>query len=124
MRYMFYGCRKITELKLGDWNTFNVTDMFGSFGWCDKLTELDLSSFDTTNATDMTQMFTGSQNINTTLTIRNSSTIYNGMFVGDTATAEGSQITLNYTNATSSLVDDMIASKPSNSNVVKGSLVA
>ena len=38
----------------------------------------------------------------------------------DVATKSGSKITVNYTSATSSLVDKMIATKSSNSNVVKG----
>ena len=40
------------------------------------------------------------------------------------ATSTGAQITVNYTKDTSSLVDSMIETKSSNSNVVKGSLVA
>ncbi len=37
---------------------------------------------------------------------------------------DGAQITVNYTNEASSIVDDMISTKPSSSNVVKGSLVS
>jgi hypothetical protein len=36
------------------------------------------------------------------------------------ATKTGSKMTVNYTSATSSLVDSMIATKSSSSNVVKG----
>ena len=39
------------------------------------------------------------------------------------ADKENAQITLNYTEATSSIVDQMIASKPANSNVVKGTQI-
>ena len=39
---------------------------------------------------------------------------------GSVATKTGSKITVNYTSATSSLVDQMIATKSDDSNVVKG----
>jgi hypothetical protein len=58
----------------------------------------------------------------TSITIKNpNTTSYSNMF-GSVATKTGSQITVNYTSATSSLVDQMIATKSSNSNVVKGVL--
>ena len=36
------------------------------------------------------------------------------------ATASGAKITVNYTSSASTIVDSMIATKSSNSNVVKG----
>jgi hypothetical protein len=47
---------------------------------------------------------------------------YSSMFEG-VAIQPGSQITVNYTSETEALVDKMIATKSSNSNVVKGKLV-
>jgi hypothetical protein len=75
----------------------------------------------------MTQMFldTGykSTKLNTSITIKNPNiTSYSSMFSG-IATKEGSQITVNYTSKTSSLVDKMIATKTEGANVVKGDLV-
>ena len=72
----------------------------------------------------MSRMFyqTGynSTKLNTSITIRNPNTTdYSDMF-NNVATKTGSKITVNYTSATSSLVDQMIATKSSNSNVVKG----
>ena len=40
------------------------------------------------------------------------------------ATDSNAQITVNYTNDNSTLVDQMIATKSVNSNVVKGSLIS
>ena len=85
---------------------------------------LDLSNLDTSNVTNMRNMFwsagSNSNKFETTMTIRNPNTsMYTGMFKYAT-TKTGSKITLNYTSATSSLVDKMIATKSSNSNVVKG----
>ncbi len=45
------------------------------------------------------------------------------MFAYNAVTEPGSKIVLNYTNETSSLVDEIIASKPENANVVKGELI-
>jgi len=122
---MFNACYKLTKINFENWNTVNLTSMNGMFYDCMLLTELDLSGFDTTNVTDMTNLFHCASNIKTTLTIKNSNTTYENMFGKNSwhaATSEGAQIILNYTNDTSSLVDNMIASKPANSNVEKGIL--
>ena len=71
----------------------------------------------------MVYMFRSCSNLNTTITIKNSNTTYTNIFY-NTATAEGAKITVNYINDTSSLVDNMIATKPNNSNVVKGVLIS
>jgi len=76
----------------------------------------------------MNQMFFGASKISTTLTIRNINTTHDLMFYGAATTknTEGnyiSSITINYTPDTSELVENIISSKPSNSNIVKGNLV-
>jgi hypothetical protein len=43
---------------------------------------------------------------------------------GNAATVSGAKITVDYTSETSDLVDSMIATKSTNSNVVKGSLIS
>jgi hypothetical protein len=63
-----------------------------------------------------------STKLNTSITIKNPNTTYYKMFYG-VVTKEGSQITVNYTSKTSSLVDKMIATKTEGANVVKGDLV-
>ena len=114
-------------LDVGNFDTSNVTDMgsmFDSTGYNSTLFTLDVSNFDTSNVTDMSSMFreTGynSTKLNTSITIRNPNTTeYTNMFQ-EVATKTGSQITVNYTSETGDLVDRMIATKWSNSNVIKG----
>ena len=62
-------------------------------------------------------------NITLTITIKNiNTTDYELMFL-DAAINGAAKIVVNYTTSTSSLVDQMIATKSGTSNVVKGSLV-
>ena len=69
-------------------------------------------------------MFTDCGKLTTTINIMNPNvTSYSDMFK-NAATVEGSQIKENYITETSDLVDQMIATKSSNSNVVKGELIS
>ena len=133
MEWMFRSCASLIELDLSSFETGKVTTMYLMFAQCSSLTSLDLSNFDTRNVTNMNNMFSYSGKVVTTITIRNANTTYNAMFE-QAATAEGAQIIVNYigddttttdiNESTESLVDAMIATKPTNSNVVKGELVA
>ncbi len=123
MGNMFRDTKSMTNLDLSTFDTSKVTDMGYMFYHMNNLTNLDLSSFDTSLVTDMSSMFYEDSKVVTTLTIRNKDVNYTYMFNG-AATEEGSQITLNYTEDTESVVDEMIASKPERSNVVKGVLVS
>ena len=94
------------------------------FKGCSALENLDLSSFDTSSVTNTEYMFNGCSQLTTTITITNPNlTGYNAMFT-DASTIEGTNITVNYIESTSNLVDLLIATKSSNSNVVKGTLVS
>ena len=124
MNGMFYKCISLTNLDLSSFNTSNVTNMWSMFYFCIKLKSLNLSSFDTSKVTNMYSMFYNCSNLTTVITIKNSNVSnYSGMF-DSAATEAGAQITVNYTSATSDLVDQMIATKASTSNVAKGSLVS
>lgn len=58
MTGMFYNCRKLADLKLGDtFNVSSVVSMDEMFGNCIALRALDLSSFDTPRLTSMNRMF-------------------------------------------------------------------
>ena len=59
MMYMFYGCSSLTSLDLGDsFDTSSVTYMGRMFEGCTSLTSLDLGDdFDTSKVTDMDSMF-------------------------------------------------------------------
>ncbi len=90
------------------------------FSSCSSLTSLDLSSFNTSQVTNMRDMFYNCPKLTTTINIMNANvTDYTGMFVY-AATSSNAKITVNYIAAASTLVDNMIATKSSNSNVVRG----
>ena len=120
MSSMFEKCTSLVNLNLSNFNTSNVTSMGNMFDSCSSLTELDLSNFNTSNVTKMVNMFYDCSKLTTIINIMNSNvTYYTNMFY-NAATASGSKITVNYIAAASTLVDNMIATKSSNSNVVKG----
>ena len=120
MSGMFVLCSSLTTLDLSSFNTSNVTAMYNMFSDCSSLTNLDLSNFNTSNVTRMFGMFQSCFRLTTTINIMCVNvTDYSKMFY-NAATNSGSQITVNYIADASTLVDNMIATKSSNSNVVKG----
>lgn len=64
MHWMFQGCYVLTSLDLSGFNTDNVTDMSGMFGYY-RLPTLDLSSFNTAKVKDMSYMFCYSPDLTT-----------------------------------------------------------
>ena len=120
MNGMFSGCSSLTSLDLSSFNTAKVTDMSYMFTECSSLERLDLSNFNTSNITYMSEAFSECSSLTTKINIMNSNvTEYDNMF-SNAATKSGSQITVNYIADASTLVDNMIATKSENSNVVKG----
>ena len=120
MHNMFTGCSSLTVLDLSNFNTSNVTDMGNMFYLCSSLINLNLDNFNTSNVTDMSGMFYFCSNLTTTINIMNANvTNYTDMF-SVAATNSGAIITVNYIADASDLVDSMIATKSSDSNVVKG----
>ena len=123
MSFMFYNCSSLISLDLSSFNTSNVKKMMEMFSRCSSLTSLDLSNFNTSKVTDMTQMFYSCINVQTQITIRGEITYIYNMFL-NAATKPDAIITVNYTSSSlSPLVDRMIATKSSNSNVVKGNQI-
>ena len=123
MRSMFNNCSSLTSLDLSSFNTSGVTNMESMFEKCSSLKGLNLSNFNTSKVTDMIYMFNGCQKLQTTINIMNANvTYYIGMFEY-AATASDAKITVNYIADASTLVDNMIATKSSNSNVVKGNQI-
>ena len=120
MSAIFAGCSSLTSLNLSSFNTANVTNMVHD---CSSLTSLDLSSFNTAKVTNVYGMFYKCESLTTTINIMNVNTSYSMTFY-NAATASGSKITVNYIAAASTLVDKMIATKSSNSNVVKGNIIS
>lgn len=122
MLFMFYGCNKLNVIDVSNFNTSKVTNMYYMFGNCNNLTNLDLSNFDISKVTDMRGMFNWCSNLTTTININGKPSKYAGIFQG-AATSEGAEITVNYTSDNESLVDALIATKSTNSHIVKGSLI-
>ena len=54
---LFYGCSSVTNINLSNFNTNNVTDMYGMFNDCSSLTNINLSNFNTNNVYNMGFMF-------------------------------------------------------------------
>ena len=138
---------------LSSWDTskvYNMTNMFDNAGTHSITWGIgDLSNWDTSKATstllqmfasagrysttwnsigtlkvyahDLTNMFIYNENAKAVLEIRVKPTAYTNIFL-KSATNQGSGITVNYTSAVTN-IDNIIATKSSNSNVVKGSVV-
>lgn len=123
MSYMFSSCSGLTSLNVSHFDTSKVTDMSSMFSECSSLTSLDLSSFEMFNVAKTRFMFDSCSNLTTAITISNPSTTdYNKMF-NNAATNGSAKITVNYMESTSNLVDQMIATKSTGSNVVKGTKI-
>ena len=122
MGSMFRNCSSLTNLDLSSFNTSNVTDMSDMFYYCSSLTSLDLSNFDTSKVNNMSYMFSSCNKLQTQINIMNNNIdAYNYSYMfNSAATDPNAKITVNYIAAASTLVDSMIATKSSNSNVVKG----
>ncbi len=123
MSSMFGYCNHLSSLDLSHFDTKKVTNMSYMFEGCKSLTSLDVSNFDTGNVTEMSSMFLRCQNLITTIVIKGTKCKYYLNIFLYAATADGAKITVNYTEDASELVDQMIATKSSNSNVIKGSVV-
>ncbi len=130
MLAMFQGSVALTSLDLRGFDTSSVTTMQAMFGGIDAtgnmhLKEIKVSDkFVTTNVTNMLELFRFCAYLKFTINITgNNVTNYTKMFLR-AATDPSSLITVNYTAETEALVDNMIATADSGSNVVKGSLIS
>ena len=128
MSQMFCYCKSLTNLDLSSFNTANVTNMGGMFYDCSSLEKLNLSNFDTSKVEIYYQysnsIFQLCLKLQTEITIMNPNVTeenYKNMF-DRAATDPNAKIIVNYTAETETLVDNMIKTKSSNSNVVKGIL--
>lgn len=124
MKSMFQGCNVVTSLDVTNFDTSNVTDMANMFYHCDVLANLDVSGFDFGKVTDVTLMFYRNAPLSTTINMNGTNiTAYSSMF--SRAANDGTaQIIVNYTAENSDLVDLLIATKSSASNIVKGTLIS
>lgn len=64
MTYMFYLCNNLSYITgLGNFNTGNVTSMFGMFSYCYPMERFDISGFDTSKVKNMMYLFVGNRNL-------------------------------------------------------------
>lgn len=119
MSYMFYYCSSLKELDITNFNTANVKGTVYMFRECTSLLKLDLSNFSTINLKETYCMFYNCNSLSTEITIMNPNTNCNSIFAL-AATNENAKIIVNYTEETSTLVDNIITNKNENSNIVKG----
>ena len=122
MENMFYGCSSLTNLDISNFNTSKVTSMKNMFYGCSSLIELDLSKFNTSNVTNMEYMFYNCSKVQTEINIMSSNITYTNMFV-NASLDSNAKIIVNYISDASTLVNNMIATKSSSSNVVKGNQI-
>ena len=120
-----YYAKTINLGDLSNWDTSNVTSMdhmfWGIGGTNTKIIIGDISKWNLSSLDNMQSMFGGCSNCNLTITLRRNPSNYSGAFSG-AATTPGAKITVNYTKDVTD-IDKIIATKSSNSNVVKGRLV-
>ena len=82
------------------------------------------NNFNTSKVTNMEYMFYKCESLTTTINIMNANVSnYTNMFF-KAATASDSKITVNYIADASTLVDNMIATKAYDSNVIKGNIIS
>ena len=131
MGSMFQNCSSLTSLNLSSFNTSNTTAMYYMFQNCSSLTSMDLSSFNTSRLILLNNMFYGCSKLTTTINLMNTDISKYSYIFTAAATDSNAQITVNYIadldiiaeGETKSLIDNIIAAKWSNSNVIKGSII-
>ncbi|MBQ3469033.1 MAG: BspA family leucine-rich repeat surface protein [Bacilli bacterium] len=123
MASMFYYNSTLTSLEpLKKWNTSNVTNMANTFRGCQKLESVEgIDQWDLRKVASTTSMFQAASKISGTIKLSKRPTSYGDMF-RDAATAEGSELIVNYTSDVTN-IDNLINTKSSNSHVTKGELV-
>ena len=124
MTALFLQCSNLTSISaLSNWNVSHLENMSAMFYNCSSLANINaLSSWNTSSLTIMDATFCGCSNASGTVQILGNPTNYSATFMGS-ATAQGAQITVNY-GANTSNIDNIIATKSNDSNVVKGQQVS
>ena len=124
MDYLFENCTKLKNVDVANLDFSAGPNINGMFSSCYELEHLDVDTFDITGAITADGLFSYSYKLNTKVKITSPTvTSYRQMF-NKTSTEDGAQITFDYSSSTSSLVDNMIATKSADSNVIKGSLLS
>lgn len=118
MADMFKGCSSLVGANLTYFNTSKVTTMSGMFDGCTALKTVTAATLNTSSLVDTSYMFRDAINVSVTMTISsNKITKYTDMFK-NAATSSTASIVLNpATEDIRPLVQNMVNTKSSNSNV-------
>lgn len=120
---LFLGMSNLKSIPgIENFDSSDIENFAALFNGCSSLEEIDLSKWDFSNAKNTSSMFYNASNIKTEITINSHIEGYGSMFTG-AATTPSSQIIVNYTQEAADIIDDMIATKSENSNVIKGRLI-
>lgn len=65
LEYMFYCCTQLKSIDTSNWDTINVTNMFGTFRMCQNISEIDLKNWDTKRVTQVDYLFQYCGNLRT-----------------------------------------------------------
>ncbi len=110
---------KTVNLKMNNFDLSGVTDMSEMFIESSSPEEFNIVNDLDVYATNISNMFDGNRGVKATVNIHSNPTTYTNAFC-ETSILTGSKTTVNYSSTTTN-IDDIIATKDEDSNVVKGS---
>ncbi|MBR6133606.1 MAG: BspA family leucine-rich repeat surface protein [Bacilli bacterium] len=130
-RSTFHNCSKLMDASaINGWDVssgidfsymFNISNDVKTTEKYSALPELDLSNWNMSNANQYKYFMESLKYVTSEFTIRGTNIIDFASMLEDCAN-EGGQVTVNYTADTEDIVDQMIATKSANGNIVKGVL--
>jgi hypothetical protein len=129
MSYMFkYFSNSAKEVYIDGIKDFNYSKVTNFDSWIcyairNNRTVVDLGTIDLVNPPYLRYTMNEFKAVKAVINLRAVPTSYSSYSFHDVANVEGSEIKLNYTAETESVVDDIIASKEPNDNIVKGVLL-
>ena len=120
MGNMFTSTSSLTNLDaLANWNVSNVSNVAAMFNVCTALEDISgISNWNTSNLDNISSIFSSATKVSGTFPILGNPSSYDGTFYRS-ATQSGAQVTVKYSCDITTKIDDIIATKSSNSNVVK-----
>ncbi|MBQ3435472.1 MAG: BspA family leucine-rich repeat surface protein, partial [Bacilli bacterium] len=124
MEGMFNGCSSLENIDgASNWDTSKVTTMKNLFYGCSSLEDIDgASNWDTSNVINISKIFRDCRKASGIFPILGNPTSYDDAFLY-ASRESGSQITVIYNCVKTTNIDAIIATKSSDSNVVKGSCI-